>query len=427
MFDSHGFTGQRTRVNCLWLLPFLVVSLFAARAASAQPETPSPLPNATTESVPLGQGVEPSEPPVSVPVLASPAKRLFYFDQNYGSESQFGALSVIVSVGFCVAGKPVGFGIYSPFDVNYLDSARELGRAYTDLRQIPVGYGSYGQWALQEFVPGFGPAFLPNIALHFLGEGMLSRKLQEYNVAQGMSPGWARLYAIATVVVAQQINELIEAKTVPVGDGLADTVVNNTLGILAFQFDGFARLFANDYVRLYYWPGQPLIDVRDAAIYNNSESYLLRATLGSWTRMKLNLLMGAPSNGLGLSYPVRGQDTVGVMMLSQMPLVPEYPYVKGPQTARFSYPPAPVRSGGSNALPVSPGKAAVRLTWDRDGSLLATLEFGFPPRLNVVANVYPGFVRVGSVQFGGYAYADESIRAFGLTLSSLSIMPGLRF
>jgi hypothetical protein len=58
---------------------------------------------------------------------------------------------------------------------------------------------------------------------------------------------------------------------------------------------------------------------------------------------------------------------------------------------------------------------------------MATLEFGFPPRPNVVANVYPGFVRAGPVQFGGYVYADDSIRAFGLTLSSLSVMPGMRF
>ena len=365
MSDSRGLTGQRTRVNRLWPLPFVVVGLFAAGGASAQSETPSPLPNASTESVPLSPGVEPSEPPAPAPALASSPKRMFYFDQDYGSESQFGPLSAFMSVGFCVAGKPVGFGVYSPFDVDYLDSARELGRAYTDLGQIPRGYGSYSQWALQEFVPGFGSAILPNIAFHLLGEGMLSRKLQEYNVAQGMSPGWARLYAIATVVAAQQMNEILEAKTVPVGDGLADTLINNTLGILAFQFDGFARLFANDNVRLYYWPGQPLLDVRDGAIYNNSESYLLRTTLGSWTRMRLTLLMGAPSSGLGLSYPVRGPDTVGVMMLTQMPLVPEYPYVKGPQRERFSY--VPAKSTDPYSTPVSPGKAAIRLTWDRDG------------------------------------------------------------
>ena len=105
--------------------------------------------------------------------------RYFYFDQDYGSESQFGPLNVFVHVGFSVVGKASGFQIYSPFDVDYLDSARELGRAYTDLGQIPRGYGSYSQWALQEFVPGFGSAILPNIAFHLLGEGMLSRKLQE--------------------------------------------------------------------------------------------------------------------------------------------------------------------------------------------------------------------------------------------------------
>lgn len=153
---------------------------------------------------------------------------------------------------------------------------------------------------------------------------------------------------------------------------------------------------------------------------------MLRSTLGSWTRAKLNLMVGIPSQGIGISYPFWGENSIGAVVLNQVPLIPEYPYTRGSQLARISYvPPTPASTD-----PVSKADAtqtAIRLTWDRGGSLLTTLEFGFPVRPNVVANIYPGFVRVGPVRFGAYFYADTSIRALGLTISNLSVMPGIRF
>jgi hypothetical protein len=161
-------------------------------------------------------------------------------------------------------------------------------------------------------------------------------------------------------------------------------------------------------------------------MYNNSETYLLRSTLGSWTRAQLNLMVGIPSQGIGVSYPFWGDDSLGALILNQVPLIPEHPYVRERQLARTSY----VSPTPASTEPVSEADAtqtALRLTWDRSGSLLTTLEFGFPVRPNVVANVYPGFLRAGPLRFGTYVYADEAIRAFGLTLSNLPVMPGVRF
>jgi len=352
--------------------------------------------------------------------------RYFYFDQDYGSESQFGPLNVFVHVGFSVVGKASGFQIYSPFDVDYGSSLRGLAGDYVHVREIPEGYGSYGRWAFLEFAPVVGIPSYPNYILHFLGEGMLSRKLMEYNLSQGMSPGWARALSITTLVAAQQVNEVIESKSVPVGDGIADTLVYNTLGILLFSSDRFASRFANDKVRLYYWPGQALIDVRDGALYNNSETYLLRTTLGKKTRARLNLVLGIPSQGFGISYPLREDDAVGLLVITQPPLVPEHPYAPRPQRERFSYVSAEPQPAGS-VVTADRSQIATRLTWDRGGSLLATLEVGFPVRANVIANVYPGFVRAGPVQFGTYLYGDRNLGAMGITLSTISVAPGLRF
>jgi hypothetical protein len=402
------------RMRLVVALAIAAVGLAAPGRADAQPTQATDAPDAGAHGAAVPEPAPPRPPPA-----------LFYHGQDEGSESQFGALSVLVNVGYSTAGKASGFQIYSPFDLDYGSSLRELAGDYVHVREIPRGYGSYARWAIQEFVPFMGIASVPNYGLHILGEGMLSRKLTEYNVAQGMSAGWARFAAIATVVAAQQLNELLESKSVPVGDSIADTLVNNTVGILLFSNDRFARLFSNDHLHMYFWPGQPLLDVRDGAIYNNSESYLFRVTLGGWTRAKLNFLGGIPSIGLGISYPIGGEDALGGLIVTQGPLVPEHPYVHGPQLPRFSYvTPTPTTGSVSTA---DADQIAARFTWDRGGSLLATLEIGLPVRPNVVANIYPGLVRLGPVKLGAYVYADASLRAFGLTLSNLAVMPGVRF
>jgi hypothetical protein len=420
MTDSPRRSGRRPLRTGTWLAALLVASFIAPRVTRAQTAPPSP------EAQAVGSATQEPLEPSPLPTSAEDKRRrLFYLGQDYGSESQFGPLNVFVNVGFSVVGKAGGFHIISPFDVNYGSSAKELWSSYIHVDRIPQGYGTYGKYAFIEWFPTAIPSW-PNYALHILGEGMLSRKLYEYNLDQGMSPLWARVGAIATIVLAQQMNELLESKSVPVGDALSDTVVNNTLGIILFSFDGFAGLFANEYLNLYYWPGQALLDVRDGALYNNSESYLLRATLGGWTRARINLLLGIPSQGFGLSYPVRGEESVGFLIINQPPLVPAHPYVRGPQLERIRYVPRTPASTEPVAT-ADASQTALRLTWDRGGSLLATLELGFPVRPNVVANIYPGFVRAGPVQFGGYVYADKDIRAFALTVSTISVMPAMRF
>jgi hypothetical protein len=420
MTDSPRPYGRWVRRARPWLAALLAASMTAPFLANAQPTPPAPATEPGSEPAEAGP-----EPLASSAPLSGPSKpRFFYFGQDYGSESQFGPLNVFVNVGFSVVGKAGGFHIVSPFDVNYPSSAKELWNSYVHPERIPHGYGDYFSYAVIEWFPAFVPSW-PNYALHIMGEGMLSRKLYEYNLAQGMSPGWARFQAIATLVLAQQMNELLEAKTVPVGDAISDTVINNTLGIILFSYDGVARLFSNEYLRLYYWPGQALVDVRDGAMYNNSETYVLRSTLGGWTRAKVNLMLGVPSQGIGLSYPVGGEDSIGAVVLNQVPLVPAYPYARGPQLAKVRYVPA-TPSGTDPVTTADATQTAVRFTWDRGGSLLATLEFGFPVRPNVVANVYPGFVRAGPVQFGAYLYADASIRAVALTVSNLAVMPAMR-
>jgi len=234
-------------------------------------------------------------------------KMYFYHKQNYGSESQFGHLNVFMSVGFSVVGND--FWGYRIGDIPFKEGWNDLWGSFAHPNQIKEYYGSYGTFFYQEWVPIVGYASYPNYIFHIMGEGMLTRKLYEYNLSKGRSKLQSRLYSISTMVASQIFNEIIEAPITWRGDAISDIVVNNTVGIIAFSFDGFAHLFSNKYVNLLYWSGQPMIDIRDGVMYNNTETYIVRTTLGRWTKAKLGIMLGLPSAfGAGLTYPINNKD-----------------------------------------------------------------------------------------------------------------------
>jgi hypothetical protein len=351
-------------------------------------------------------------------------KFYFYHNQNYGSESQFGHLNVATTIGFSVVGS--GFWGYRPGDIPYAEGFETMINSFANPSQIVDSYGGYDKFIFQEFVPILGINSYPNYLFHFLGEGMLSRKLYEYNLSKGMSKSKSRFWAVTAVTAGQLLNEVVEAPIVWRGDAIADMVFN-IMGIVAFSHDGFARKFSNEKVKLYYWPGQPMIDIRDGALYNNSETYLLRAGLGKWTKAKFDFLIGLPSTGIGLSYPINTKDKIAAfVILAQAPILPRYPY-NIPKVERFlpisQRPTTPVSDTTSTSLT----QDAVRLTWDRDGSLMTSLEIGYP-KLNFTLNIYPGVLKFGNLKLGTFAHIDtEYPSAFGPTMSWMPMMPGFRF
>jgi len=345
----------------------------------------------------------------------------FYHNQNYGSESQFGHLNVFTSIGFSVVGS--GFWGYRPSDVPYSEGFKTMVNTFADPSQIKDYYGGYDKFLFQEFVPILGMNSWPNYLFHFIGEGMLSRKLYEYNLSKGMSKSSSRFWAVATVVSAQLLNEIIEAPIVWRGDAIADAFFN-AAGIIAFTYDGFARIFSNEKVKLYYWPGQPMLDIRDGALYNNSETYLLRIGLGEWTKAKLGIMVGLPTSGLGITYPIDDKDNISAfLLLGQTPILPKYPYVK-PYVER-AVPKS--QSQDSDTTSKVHFQDGVRLTWDREGSLMTSLEIGYP-KLNFTLNIYPGVFKFGDLQLGAFIHLDkECPSTLGLTISWMPIMPGFRF
>ncbi len=362
----------------------------------------------------------------SFSIAQDSTKTFFYHKQDYGSESQFGHLNVITNIGFSVVGPD--FWGYRIGDIPFKEGWDKLSGSFAHPSQIKEYYGSYGTFFFQEFVPIVGFASYPNYIFHFMGEGMLTRKLYEYNLSKGRSKFKSRLYSISAMVTAQVLNEIIEAPITWRGDGISDIVVNNTAGIIAFSFDRFARVFSNKNLKLYYWPGQPLIDVRDDVMYNNTETYMIRTTLGNKTKMKLGFMLGLPSSfGFGLTYPVNEQDNISAfVILGQTPIVPAYKYAKPYAERAVPYAERQNAPKSTASTTIQP-QSAVRFTWDRKGSLMSSLEIGYP-KMNYTLNIYPGVLKFKDFNVGTFIYTGAKYpTTFGLTLKWLPIMPGFRF
>jgi hypothetical protein len=346
----------------------------------------------------------------------------FYKKQTYGSESQFGPLNVFVNVGLVVPGRltttpNLGDIRYKAGWDNVVDSLSHQDDVFEES-------GGFGRSLEKEFIPFAHPsgAWLPNYSLHFLGEGMLSRKLEEYFRHSGMQGEYMpKILAASTVIAAQLMNEVVEYE-LPWEQRL-DIVADfyfNMAGIIAFSFDGFAQYFSNDTVQYYYWPGQPVVDTYNGALFNQGESYFLRIASGTEAGWKYAFAMGMPTNGFGVSLPLDDLevDYLTVMLGSDV-LIPNRDYQQDEDDQR---------TGDFIAADIAKEyTAALNVYWDRKGSLMASSALSFSPSWQLNMNLYPDKRWGMDVGIGGYlVIAEEGANTIGLTFDLMSIVPGFR-
>lgn len=233
--------------------------------------------------------------------------------------------------------------------------------------------------------------------------------------------------------VAQQVNELMESDAVYGADPVADLVFNS-LGLYLFTRDDFASIFASDTLHLHYWPGQPFVDVEDTVLFNNDETYLWRISMGGWTSWKLGVLTGTKINGFGFSVPNKRNEYWSIFFVSLgVQGFPQKPY-EPPEVERIR----PIKEleeetkaskdDQTEEEEIEPDQVAVRLTWDEKGSLMTYTDIGYFPKFMLTTNIYPGIWRLGDTGVGLFAhYGAEGTHSLGITLSTLSVLPGYRF
>ncbi len=353
----------------------------------------------------------------------STSQNYFYFNQSYGSESQFGPLNVLLNVGLVVPGRLNTDARLKKID--YKAGFKNVKDALSHQQAVFTESGGTHESLKKEFIPfaHASGAWLPNYALHFLGEGMLSRKLQEYFVAKGVQGNYMpKILAISTVITAQLLNEVVEYE-LPWEQRL-DSVADfyfNAAGIIAFSFDEVAALLNNDYVNYYYWPGQPVIDVQDGAIFNQGEGYFLRTTLGENTQWKFAFMAGMPANGVGLSLPLDEMQFEYLSILLGTDVLIPKPN-QAPDADDLT------RDDEFKAGDIAKQyNGALNLYWDRKGSLLASASLSFTPSYQINLNLYPIQNNDLGIAMGGYLIvSEEGASAVGITFDFMPWVPGMR-
>jgi hypothetical protein len=359
------------------------------------------------------------KPNISGDTLADNA--LFYHNQNYGSESQFGPLNVFLNVGMMLAGR---FN-YSDniYEIDYATQSKNVARSILLPHETTRENGVWGLFKNEviPFWPGATGAWSPNYSLHLIGEGMLYRKLSE-KFTQDSIP-FPKTLAVVSLMTAQMMNEIVEngVDRHQNTDALADFWFN-TAGILLFNWDGFAELFTES-VQIHYWPGQAAITLPDGALINHMESYAWKINLGSWTQKKLFIGSGLPSS-IGITSPQNAEDNftyalgVNAGDRSDQALIEAKNYN---DTLKSEDP------NKLTSIPLSTMYPALTFYWDRQNSLMFRGLIGYSKDLHLDFNFYPGFWHFKSLPIGAYFLSTgiENV-SIGLT-APIGLVPGYRY
>ncbi len=345
-------------------------------------------------------------PPVAT---LQPVTSLFYHSTDIGSEAQFNPFTVWVNSGFDILAKPsyrrsvleveYQAGFRNVFDNlnNGVARVRRVGIERVVAHEVFPYRGidsQHGQW-------------IPNVFGHMLGEGMLSRKLSDWYELQNVP--YPRLWGLATLVATQFLNEAAENGSYKGTnlDPVVDLGLFNLLGYLLFVTDEVAGFFAGP-VQLNYWPGQAVLDLRSGELFNHGENFAFKLWLGDWTNLRGFFYFGG-AGLFGLSLPLGVHDAVSV--------------AAGPHLMWMK----PNMVNGNRWLqPAGDMNWDLALFWDRNESLLASVQGGGMSTRFVALNVYPGVWRLGPVGIGAYAFCSEDVgTAVGLTVQAVPVVPGV--
>jgi len=337
----------------------------------------------------------------SSPTTAEPRDSLFYFGQDYGSESQFNPATALLNGGFDILRSYAYQN--SLLHVDYKIGAQNVINNIT-YPLDNLGAAGYVNVAAHEILPfrGLGTEygqFVPNLFMHTFGEGMLYRKLEEWYEVHDVP--YPRVASILTTTAVQFLNETVEngAFRGSNPDPIADMLLYNILGFILFSQDGVAGFFA-DQVRIDYWPGQAVVQPDSLRLVNMGENFAFKFKGLPWG-VKLFGYIGNEGLG-GLSIPVTRQDN--------------FSFAYGLRVLRMS---AIINRNGDRLMVPSPGNDEwdLALFWDRQESLMASLELGTVRDYSALLNIYPGVIEWKGWTFGLYAKASHQDGvAAGLTL-----------
>lgn len=302
--------------------------------------------------------------------------RRFYTGLKFGSESQFNPISELVNEGFndLVINSADMKLSNQPYSASWQNLKHNLLNAGASFNR----YGSR-RAIRNEFLPltAFdGGQWFPNYTDHFIGNGMVSVRLEEWYAQHGYPAPLA--LSIATMMAAHVTNEVIERPRYWALDPLADLLVFDPLGMMLFRLDAVQRFFSGP-VHLTNWAGQPMLVSPGGRMENASEEFKFTFGLPRTKKVQGFVMTGLNVLG-GLTYTTANGRALSVG------------FGRGSDVVQLTDSTSDVRT-------VKLG-ARAGVFYDREGSLLASLVYDGSRNGLFEINIYPGIVRVRGVSPG---------------------------
>jgi hypothetical protein len=237
------------------------------------------------------------------------ARYLFYTCPDYGSQSTFNPLSVLLNGGYDI----VQTGMYDArlSRVPYWSSSKNVGENIGHpIRQISChGWGNFiGSEVFPTRLDIDHAQYVPNYTLHVIGGGTTYRMMCEWNAAHKVP--YPKISSVLITTAYNFLNEVIENgpySGVNV-DPIADMWIFNPLGVLLFSSDRVARFFSAT-LQVSDWSSMPFIDPVHGKIDNVSQNWAIKSPLPFIKRARLFVYLGM-SEEAGLSYRVNQEYAV---------------------------------------------------------------------------------------------------------------------
>ena len=291
----------------------------------------------------------------------------FYRGRDYGSESLVHPLRLILNGGYGIL--QLDNMDASPWEIDYARGIRIVAHNLGD----PIGAIQEDGWweftkreVLPFSVDNDGGQYWPNYMNHLIGGGMSFRLMSEWYRWHGWDhPRW---WAGGTIFAYHFLNEIVENRDVEkwTTDPVADMLLFDPVGMWLFSQDTVARFFS-ERLHMHDWSYQISYDVGEERWVNNGQNFAMKLDLPWFRSWRLFYHFGTHAE-LGVSYRLPNGDelSVGAGLVAKN-LVPSDGNFRTVDLAR---------SAG--------------LWWDREGSLLASVDWAHGKGYHARANLYPG-------------------------------------
>lgn len=232
---------------------------------------------------------------------ADDRERYFFFGYEYGSQTLFGPLYVLLNRGYDILQiRPGSRNIFDqPYGSDGANVLRNLANPFP-----AIADDGWGKFLREEIFPlsytSDTARWGPNYSLHLLGGGMEFRALWEwYDDWKVPLPA---LFSAATLLSAALINETLENKGINGynTDAIADIYFFDIGGMVLFAFDGVAKFFSHDLI-LSDWSLQPAFTAPKFDLYNAGNYFALKWPLPFYKPLRLFGYTGLGA-WAGLSY-----------------------------------------------------------------------------------------------------------------------------